>query len=113
MHLATCLAFNAAIFDFHMQAAHIQRGEVTYWQIPYQETISLFLSLHPQADKDPNFRTPPRPTDPVKAGLDLQTLDWSVEFYSQNGLPLPLRRHTTQLSGSTFFFRLVVVPPPC
>ena len=53
MHLARCLAFIPGKFDFHMEAMHIKGANNILADALSRKNL-LFLSLHPQADKEPS-----------------------------------------------------------
>lgn len=52
MHLRRCLAFVAAKFEFYMFAVHIKGEENTLADALSRDNLSLFRSLHPQAEKE-------------------------------------------------------------
>ena len=52
MHLARCLAFITAKFDFHIIATHIKGTHNIQADALSRDNLSLFRSLHPQANQD-------------------------------------------------------------
>jgi hypothetical protein len=83
MHLARCLAFVAGKFDVHMEAVHIRGVNNILADSLSRDNHPLFQSLYPQASSTatPVPGATPRHAAPIQAGLDLQELDRTVEFY--------------------------------
>ena len=52
MHLARCLAFITAKFDFHVVASHIKGAHNVRADALSRDNLSLFRSLHPQAKQE-------------------------------------------------------------
>ena len=77
MHLARCLAFITAKFDFHMQAAHIKGVDNILADALSRDNLPLFRSLHPQADKDAT----PIP-EPLFDLLILSKPDWTSRHWT-------------------------------
>lgn len=53
MHLARCLAFISAKFDFVITASHKKGKNNTMADALSRNNLPLFRSLHPQADQNP------------------------------------------------------------
>ena len=52
MHLARCLAFISAKFDFHPIATHIKGIDNVQADVLSRDNLPLFCSLHPLANQD-------------------------------------------------------------
>ena len=77
MHLARCLAFITAKFDFHMQASHIKRIDNILADALSRDNLPLLCFLHLQADKD----VTPIP-EPLLDLLILSKLDWTSKHWT-------------------------------
>ena len=77
MHLARCLAFITARFDLHMQASHIKGIDNILADALSRDNLSLFHSLHLQADKDAT----PIP-EPLLDLLILSKPDWTSRHWT-------------------------------
>lgn len=78
MHLARCLAFITAKFDFYMIASHIKGANNTKADALSRDNLQLFRSLHPQAE--PEGAQIPQPL------LDLLVLsrpDWTSKRWTE------------------------------
>ena len=53
MHLARCLSFTSAMFNFHLSAQHIKGADNTLADALSRDNLPLFHSLHPQAEPVP------------------------------------------------------------
>ena len=52
MHLARCLAFITAKFDFHVVASHIKGAHNVRADVLSRDNLSRFCLLHPQAERE-------------------------------------------------------------
>ena len=77
MHLARCLAFITAKFDLHMLASHIKGTDNILADTLSRDNLSLFRSLHLQADKDAT----PIP-EPLLDLLILSKPDWTSRHWT-------------------------------
>ncbi len=78
MHLARCLAFIAAKFDFHMEATDIKGVVNTRADALSRDNLLLFRSWYPQVDKEAT----PIP-EPLLDLLILSKPDWTSRRWTE------------------------------
>ncbi len=87
MHLARCLAFITAKYDFHIVATHIRGVHNIRADALSRDNLPVSIPV-PSGQRGRRVNPPvtTRPPNGVQARLDLPALDRAVEFYFQHGL---------------------------
>ena len=75
MHLARCLAFITAKFDFHIVASHIKGAHNVRADALSRDNLSMFRSLHSQAEQEG--------TPVPQSLLDLPKPDWTSQRWTE------------------------------
>lgn len=99
MHLARCLAFVTAKFDFHIVATHIKGALSVRADALSRNNLPLFLPLHSKANQE-GATVPQSLLDLLilsKPELDIQEQDRAVELYFRNSLAPSTQKNPTIL----------------